>query len=64
MNDIFDQACEYAAEIGISDDQIEDIVANAELCCEGPNGEGVCAENTRHIIDAAAKQFNNIGTSL
>jgi hypothetical protein len=56
---IYDDACEYAREQGIPEDLIDDAVAQAELCCDGPYGDGCCADNTTWLIRAFAEQHQN-----
>lgn len=54
----FDDMCEYARELGIPEDKVEDV---ASLVGNGqsPYGEGCDAENTKEIIEAAAREFEN-----
>lgn len=52
---IYDNACDYARDCGIPDDQIDDVVAKAELCC----GDEVCVENTEALIESMAERFND-----
>ena len=59
----FDDACEYARECGIPEDKIEDVVHRAEVSerfNSGPYGEGCEAENSRSIIEAAARDLQVI----
>lgn len=53
----FDDACEYAASLGIPDEFIEDVVAESALCCDGPYGDGDCCYDTKRFIEQAAERY-------
>lgn len=53
----YDQAVDYAIDLGIPDEHIDEVIDGAELCDRYGCDEGPCAENTMSIIKAAAKRY-------
>lgn len=51
----YDQAVAMCRDLGIPEDDIDDVVESAELCNCGD--EGPCAENSKGIIRVAAKRY-------
>lgn len=62
--DIYDSAVAYCQDLGIPESEIDAVIEKAELCCEGPNGDGCCAENTKFIIDSEAERLNSASTAI
>jgi hypothetical protein len=53
----YDDAVEYCREQGIPEDEIDNVIDIAELCCDGVYGDGCCADNSKAIIQAEAKKY-------